>query len=70
MSYSVCVNCQDMVSMYEKYCPKCIKAYGLPDVPMFWKTTGLPATKDSFEMKCMKEVAKDRIIINQKSGTG
>ena len=37
MSYSTCINCRTMVSMYEKYCTKCEKKYNLTNDPNWGK---------------------------------
>ncbi len=29
MSYSVCIKCKEMVSMYEKYCHSCVDKHNL-----------------------------------------
>jgi len=39
MSYSVCLDCKNMVSRYEKYCGKCAPSKKSND-PEFWKTHG------------------------------
>ena len=38
MSYSVCINCEQIVPAYEKYCGRCLKRYPqLKQVDDFWK---------------------------------
>lgn len=38
MSYSVCINCKQMVPAYEKYCGRCLERYPhLKQVADFWK---------------------------------
>jgi len=38
VSYSVCINCEQMVPMYEKYCRACLKKYPhLNQVDDFWR---------------------------------
>lgn len=37
MSYSVCLNCKDMVQAYDKYCVTCQKQHHLPDDPNYWR---------------------------------
>ena len=38
MSFSVCINCEQMVPSYEKYCGACLKRYRqLKQVEDFWR---------------------------------
>ena len=37
MSFSVCIKCERMVSMYEKYCDECIHLFGLQQDEDFHK---------------------------------
>lgn len=39
MSYSVCINCEQMVPMYEKYCGACLKRNpSFMQDSNFWRT--------------------------------
>jgi hypothetical protein len=44
MSYSVCLNCKEMVKSYEKYCDKCSCSFK-QDVD-FWKNNGYDIYKE------------------------
>ena len=55
MSYSVCINCQEMVPAYEKYCERCLKRYPqLKQVEDFWRHF-------MYTMDAAKRLAKDEI---------
>ena len=42
MSYSVCINCERMVPMYEKYCSACLKKYPhLRQMETFWQNSAV-----------------------------
>lgn len=58
MSYCVCMNCKAMVSGYEKYCPACIKKWGLPNEPKFGMK-GFPASTKSFDEQRLEELCED-----------
>ena len=38
MSYSICIKCERMVSLYQKYCESCVKKYNLPQDENWHKT--------------------------------
>ena len=45
MSYSMCVNCSQMVPAYEKYCWQCLKRHPqLVQVEDYWKREIPPLT--------------------------
>ncbi len=44
MSYSVCINCREMVPAYEKYCERCLRRYRLPQDELFHRTNQGPPT--------------------------
>jgi len=55
MSYSVCINCEQMVPAYEKYCSKCLKRYPqLNQTEDFWKHY-------HYTWETAKQLAKDEI---------
>lgn len=37
MSYSICINCHEMVPHYEKYCTECVKMNNLKQDEDWWK---------------------------------
>ena len=56
MSYSSCLDCKEMVSSYNKYCPKCQPKYRTND-PGYWKTHGYD---DFQEPRRSEELERDR----------
>ena len=55
MSYSVCINCERMVPMYEKYCMDCLMKYPhLQQMPTFWQNS-------SVSWEHAKAIAKEEI---------
>lgn len=47
MSYSICLNCEEMVPRYEKYCRVCVMVYDLRQDEEYWRTHKWPAdTRD------------------------
>lgn len=55
MSYSVCINCKQMVPAHEKYCGACLKRYPqLKQVSDFWKHY-------HYTWEAAKELAKKEI---------
>lgn len=57
MSYSVCLECKDMVAGYEKYCPECSKDKTKND-KQFWKTHGYEYLDEPLRSH---EIKKDQI---------
>lgn len=55
MSYSVCIECKEMVSGYEKYCGSCSVSKKSND-EAFWKTHGYDFLQ---EPKRSEEIRKD-----------
>lgn len=56
MSYSVCLNCRDMVEYLQKYCKKCEVKHNLKQDVYFWKTHGYEFLN---EPKRSEEIKKD-----------
>jgi len=55
MSYSVCINCEKMVPVYEKYCTACLKRYPhLKQVEDFWRNY-------YYTLDAAKQLAKEEI---------
>ena len=54
MSYSTCIKCSIMVSLYEKYCPTCVNLYNLKQDENWHKN---PFSYDNKE----EEFEKDKI---------
>lgn len=56
VSYSVCINCEKMVPMYEKYCAACLKRYPhLKQVTDFWRNYGY--TLEAAHQLALDEIA-------------
>lgn len=55
MSYSVCLECREMVIGYEKYCHKCVKSKKGNDYE-FWKNHGYEYLQDPLRLE---EINKD-----------
>lgn len=56
MGYSVCIQCKEMVSSYEKYCNTCSRNKKSND-GMFWRTHGYEFLS---EPKRTEEIQKDQ----------
>jgi hypothetical protein len=55
VSYSMCINCEQMVPCYEKYCVRCLKKYPqLKQTEDFWKNY-------HYTWEVAKRIAKDEI---------
>lgn len=57
MSYSICLNCKEMVRQYEKYCDACERQHNLKNDKAFWKTNGYDYYQEPLRSN---EIAKDR----------
>lgn len=60
MSYSVCLECREMVGGYQKYCSKCEKTKKQSDSYWdFWKTHGYEFYEEPLRTKELKRDSKD-----------
>ena len=58
MSYSICLQCKDMVSRYEKYCPLCAKTKKENDLE-FWRTHGFDFLNEPQRSQELKKDEKE-----------
>lgn len=61
MSYSVCIECREMVSAYEKYCLKCEQGKRV-NPPDFWKDHDYSFLE---EPKRTQEIVKDTLSADE-----
>ena len=59
MSYSRCIKCDAMVSGYQKYCPDCVKRYGVEQDETFHKRTGY-LDEAGYKAEFEKDLARAR----------
>lgn len=57
MSASMCIKCERMVMMYEKYCSDCVKRYGVKQDPLWHKTHWFEDWDADREREFRKDVA-------------
>lgn len=60
MSYSVCLNCKEMVGSYEKYCTDCEDVLNVENTKLFWKNFDYSKKLDSDFIN--NEISKDRKV--------
>jgi hypothetical protein len=70
MSYSVCLDCKEMVGGYQKYCPECLPKYRQKEAyEFFWKSHGyefLEEPKRGEEIDSDRTEEWDEIVMREK----
>lgn len=56
MSACLCAKCEQITLRYDKYCPDCVKRYGVPAYENFWR---LPHDFDDWDTWRKAEFQKD-----------
>lgn len=66
MSFSTCLNCQNMVGGYEKYCQVCTKNLDLKQDTDYWKTSAIQSAPrdENYQIKrswIEEELKRDKL---------